>query len=88
MYWMSETVLSHSKQLSFIFFLHYHLENYLSQFINATHSPMLMVYPGATIYEITNEGMQSTPHESTDHYSVTKPFLNEPKAFLRHINSE
>ncbi|WP_417370852.1 AAA family ATPase [Gelidibacter japonicus] len=83
-----EAALSPSKQLSFIYFLHNHLQNHLSQFIIATHSPMLMAYPGATIYEITNEAMQATPLENTDHYSVTKSFLNDPNAFLRHFNPE
>lgn len=83
-----EAALSPSKQLSFIYFLHNHLQNHLFQFIIATHSPMLMAYPGATIYEITNEAMQATPLENTDHYSVTKSFLNDPNAFLRHFNPE
>lgn len=80
-----EASLSPAKQLAFIYFLQAHLNNYNSQFIIATHSPMLMAYPEATIYEVTNDTMQKTALENTEHYSITKQFLNNPKAFLRHL---
>lgn len=83
-----EAALSPSKQLSFIYFLNNHLQHYNSQFLIATHSPMLIAYPGATIYEITNESMKPTALENTDHYSVTKSFLNNPNSFLRHFDTE
>lgn len=82
-----EAALSPAKQLSFIYFLNNHLQHYNSQFIIATHSPMLMAYPDAKIYEITSESMKPTALESTDHYSITKSFLNNPDAFLRHFDS-
>ena len=49
----------------------------------ATHSPILMAYPGAEIYEITENAMQRTTLEETEHYSLTKSFLNNPEAYLR-----
>lgn len=81
-----EASLSPIKQLAFLHFLQKHLQNFNSQFIIATHSPILMAYPNATIYEITDNKMQKTPLEQTDHYSVTKSFLNNPSAFLKHFN--
>ncbi len=80
-----EASLSPSKQLAFIYFLQEHLQNFDSQFIIATHSPMLMAYPEASIYEITDSDMKKTSLEETDHYSITKSFLNNPRAFLRHF---
>ncbi len=80
-----EASLSPAKQLTFIYFSQSHLEQYMSQFIIATHSPMLMAYPNACIYEITETEMKKTAVEDTDHYSITKTFLNNPKAFLRHF---
>ena len=80
-----EASLSPAKQLAFIYFLQNHLEEHMSQFIIATHSPMLMAYPDASIYEITDAGMQQTALEETEHYTITKTFLNNPKAFLRHF---
>lgn len=80
-----EAALSPAKQLSLIYFLHEHLQSYNSQFIIATHSPMLMAYPDATIYEVTQESMRPVALEETEHYSVTKSFLNNPNAFLRFL---
>ena len=81
-----EAALSPAKQLSLIYFLNQHLHHYMSQFIIATHSPMLMAYPGATIYEITDNGMEQTALEDTNHYAVTKSFLNNPEAYFRHFD--
>jgi len=61
------------------------LQNFTSQFIIATHSPMLMAYPGATIYEVNEDGMKEVTLEETEHYSVTKSFLNNPEIYLRHL---
>jgi predicted ATPase len=80
-----EASLSPSKQLAFIYFLQNHLQQFNSQFIIATHSPMLMAYPDATIYEITDVDMKKTSLEDTDHYSITKMFLNNPRSFLKHF---
>ncbi|WP_418602258.1 AAA family ATPase [Hwangdonia sp.] len=82
-----EAALSPAKQLTLIYFLNNHLQQHNSQFIIATHSPMLLAYPKASIYEITPESMKQTALENTDHYSVTKSFLNNPNAFLRHFDS-
>lgn len=80
-----EAALSPSKQLSLIHFIHQHLKEYVSQFIIATHSPMLMALPGAKIYEVTQESMSAVTLEETEHFSVTKSFLNNPNAYLRHL---
>tara|TARA_R110001592_G_scaffold49617_7_gene154561 strand:+ start:530 stop:1318 length:789 start_codon:yes stop_codon:yes gene_type:complete len=80
-----EASLSPAKQLAFIYFIQNHLQHFNSQFIIATHSPMLMAYPEAAIYEVTDNAMKKTPLEETDHYSITKMFLNNPKSFLQHF---
>lgn len=80
-----EAALSPSKQLSLIYFIKQHLQSTISQFIIATHSPILMAYPGATIYEITDAGMQRVNLEDTEHYAITKSFLNNPDAYLRFL---
>lgn len=81
-----EASLSPAKQLAFIYFLQNHLKQFNSQFIIATHSPMLMAYPDANIYQVTGKAMQKTALENTEHYSITKMFLNNPKSFLQHFN--
>lgn len=52
-----------------------------SQFIIATHSPIIMAYPDAVIYEIKN-GIRQVKYEETDHYQVIKRFLNNKKGML------
>lgn len=56
-----------------------------SQFIIATHSPILMAYPNADIYVINEAGLCLTPYEKTEHYTLTKEFLNGPARFLKHL---
>ncbi len=82
-----EAALSPAKQLSLIYFILNHLKGNQSQFIIATHAPILMSLPGATIFEITQSSMTKTTLEETEHYSLTKSFLNNPEAFLRHLNA-
>lgn len=50
-----------------------------SQFIIATHSPILMAYPDAVIYNLTAEGIERTALEETDHYMLMKRFINNRK---------
>ena len=78
-----ESALSPIHQLSLIYLIREHLKREDSQFIIATHSPILMAMPGALIYEITETGMNATPLEQVEHYVVTKTFLNNPEAYFR-----
>lgn len=59
-----------------------------SQFIIATHSPILMSYPEATIYEFSDTGVSEILYEETAHFSLTKYFLNNYKAMLKKIFEE
>ncbi|MBE6307762.1 MAG: ATP-binding cassette domain-containing protein [Bacteroidales bacterium] len=51
------------------------LEKNNSQFIIATHSPILLAYPGAEIYKITNYGLELTNYENTEQFCFTKYFI-------------
>jgi len=59
-----------------------------SQFVIATHSPILLAYPGAAIYEISEAGIRSVAYEETEHYRLTRAFLEAPQGFLRHLLSD
>lgn len=83
-----EAALSPSRQLALIYQIAEHLDQNMSQFIIATHSPMIMSIPNATIYEISEDGMYITDLEDTDHYKITKGFLNNPEMYLRHLISK
>lgn len=80
-----EAALSPSKQLALITFIFDHLKNYNSQFIIATHSPILMAMPGSKLYEITESSMENKSLDDLEHYVITKGFLNNPELFLRHL---
>lgn len=56
-----------------------------SQFIIATHSPLLMAFPNATVYEFSSNGIRETNYQSTDHYLITKRFLNDPEGMLTEL---
>lgn len=56
-----------------------------SQFIISTHSPLLMAYPDADIRQITADGMERVSFRETEHYQVTKAFLDSPERMLRYL---
>jgi predicted ATPase len=58
-----------------------------SQLIIATHSPILLAYPGATILELTSSGIAAAVYEETEHFRVTRDFLNRYPAMLRTLLS-
>ncbi|MDR0434589.1 MAG: AAA family ATPase [Gracilibacteraceae bacterium] len=59
-----------------------------SQFIISTHSPILMAYPHAEIYEIEEGELKLTPFEATAHFSLTKYFLANHKQMLKNLGIE
>lgn len=56
-----------------------------SQLIIATHSPILMAFPNAEILEITESGIKSVPYRETEHYLLTRHFLEQPERMLRYL---
>jgi len=59
-----------------------------SQFIVSTHSPILMTFPGAEILEITQEGIQSVDYSETEHFLITKRFMDAPQKMIRELLGE
>jgi predicted ATPase len=56
-----------------------------SQFVVATHSPILLGYPDATIYELNADGIEPREYEQTQQYSLTRDFLEDRERFLHHL---
>lgn len=56
-----------------------------SQFIIATHSPMLMAFPDADVIELSEYGFESISYKDTDHYIITKRFLDAPEKMLADL---
>lgn len=82
-----EAALSPKRQLSVLVLIHQLLEQN-SQCIIATHSPIIMGFPGALIYEINGEGIAEVEYEETDHYRVTRNFLNGRERMLGYLFSD
>lgn len=78
-----EAALSPTRQLAMLTRMH-DLVSEGSQFIIATHSPILMAYPDAKIYVI-DDGIIETDYEDTEHYEITKQFLNYKDGMLKHL---
>lgn len=56
-----------------------------SQFIIATHSPILMTFPNAEILEFSQDGIKSVSYKDTEHYQITRRFLENPKKMLSYL---
>ncbi len=82
-----EAALSPTRQLALLTLLH-ELAAQGSQFIIATHSPILMAYPGACIYQFSQQGVARTAYRDTEHYRLTRRFLNDPDSMLRILFEE
>jgi len=82
-----EAALSPSRQLAFLVRLH-DLIGESCQFIIATHSPILMAYPGAWIYELTEDGLERVDYEDTEHFQLTRRFLNNREGMLQQLLAE
>ncbi len=76
-----EAALSPQRQLAAMARIHQLVKDG-SQFIIATHSPILMAYPDAKIYACTAEGLRRTDYMDTEHYQVTHDFLANPQRML------
>jgi predicted ATPase len=84
-----EAALAPSRQLALLVLIDQHVKQGGSQFIIATHSPILMAYPNAIIYSLSAEGgIRQIAYEETEHFKVTRDFLNNRDAYLRELFSD
>jgi len=77
-----ESALSPRRQLEFLKLLHRMDTSKRSQVIMATHSPVLMAYPNATLLQFTKYGLEPTTLEQTDHYRAMQEFFVDPRGFV------
>lgn len=80
-----EAALSPQRQLGLLSIINDMCKNYNSQFIIATHSPILLAYPDATIYACDPGILTPIDYTDTDHYRITKNFLDNPALYLHHL---
>jgi predicted ATPase len=79
-----EAALSPNRQLSFLVRMHELIEAG-SQFIIATHSPIILGYPDAAIHQVSDQGLEPVAYEDTEHYQVTRAFLNRRETMLETL---
>ena len=79
-----EAALSPMRLLTLMAEINYLVKNN-SQFIIATHSPILMAFPDADILEFSQNGLNRVDYFDTEHYQVTKSFLNNPERMLSYL---
>jgi predicted ATPase len=79
-----ESALSPQNQLTLLC----HMANLIKegcQFVIATHSPILLAFPGATIIQFTAEGMRPIAYRETEHYLITRRVLADPEGFMEKL---
>lgn len=82
-----EAALSPNRQMAMLSLIHQLVKNG-SQFIIATHSPIVLSYPNSTILEIREQGLEIVDYEDTDTFAVTKQFLNRYRSMLEVLLEE
>lgn len=80
-----EAALSPARQLTFLTILQHLASMKVAQFIVATHSPILITLPGATILSIEDGQFREVSYRETEHFQLTRDFLNAPERYHRHL---
>lgn len=79
-----EAALSPSRLMTLITRIH-QLVQENCQFIISTHSPILMTFPGADIIQFTDDGVTHPAYQETEHYQLTRRFLENPERMLHYL---
>lgn len=82
-----EVALSPNRQLAALCAIHQLVEDH-SQFIIATHSPILLSYPNARIFQFDSTGINQVSFEETEHFAITRDFLNNYPRRLEQLFSD
>jgi predicted ATPase len=83
-----ESALSPSRQIEFLKLLQRMEQSTICQVVLATHSPLLMAYPGAQLLRLTKYGLDAVTVEQTDHYKVMREFYQDPAGFVEAAMQE
>jgi predicted ATPase len=80
-----ESALSPARQMEFLKLMRRMDMSEHCQIIMATHSPMLMAYPGARLLRLSKYGLEPVTGEQTDHYKVLREFCEDPTGFVEAV---
>lgn len=82
-----ESALSPMRQMELLVIIK-ELEKQGAQFVIATHSPILMSCPGAKVLLLSGEGIEEKDYRDTEHFQLTKAFLDDPQRMLKYLFEE
>jgi predicted ATPase len=82
-----ESALSPTRQLYLLTQLYRLTRTKRCQIVFSTHSPILMSYPGALLYRLSESGIESVKLKDTEHYTLTRDFLNDHKRWMERLLS-
>ena len=80
-----EAALSPQRQLSFLSIIHELESPGHAQFLIATHSPIILSYPGAVLLSLDGEAIREIAYRESAHYLLTRDFLNAPERYFNHL---
>ncbi len=83
-----EAALSPQRQLSFLKIIHDLETPGHAQFLVATHSPIILSYPGASIFSLDGDAIVEIAYQETKQFLVTRDFLNSPERYFKHLFAE
>ncbi|MCG9967335.1 AAA family ATPase [Pelotomaculum terephthalicicum JT] len=83
-----EAALSPTRQMALLKIIRELDQEGQSQFIIATHSPIILAYPGAQILDFDTSPVSETAYEETSHYQITKGFMDNRDLYLRKLFEE
>jgi predicted ATPase len=80
-----EAALSPQRQLSFLKIIHDLSTPGHAQFLIATHSPIILSYPGAVLFSLDGNEIAEIDYRDTRHFQITRDFLSSPERFFKHL---
>ena len=80
-----EAALSPQRQLSFLKIIHDLAATRRAQFLIATHSPIILAYPGAVLFSLDGGAIEEIAYRDTKHFLITRDFLSSPERFFKHL---
>jgi predicted ATPase len=83
-----ESALSPARQMEFLKLMRKMEQSTICQIVMATHSPMLMAYPGARLLQMSKYGLEPVTVKQTDHFRVMREFCYDPKGFVEAVFEE
>ena len=83
-----EAALSPQRQLAFLSIVHRLETAGRAQFLISTHSPIILAYPGGVLVSLDGDSIQKVQYTDTDHYQITRNFLNAPEQYFKHLFAE